>query len=238
MAKKVGNTYYFTGKGKSSGGGGGGGDAVLYTEQTLTESQQMQARKNQGLYYTESGLVEKTLTVTEADLQGKVGTADFVQIAGNMQNGACVIRISEDMPSAENIKSVFTQDSWDTNIQITDYQDYIKVTVSGGISLLALYVVYEDHAFVETPDGGFRASTGIWGDYYTLNSEIGDYALISQYAMYGMKYDYDGETIHTVEPKYLPLTKTLTSESTDEEVPSAKTVYDIVGDVETLLAAL
>ena len=64
MAKKVGNTYFFTGKGKSSGGGGGGDatDAVKYTEQTLTESQQMQARKNQGLYYEEEGLVDKTIT--------------------------------------------------------------------------------------------------------------------------------------------------------------------------------
>lgn len=40
---------------------GGGGDdsgssedAIKYTEQTLTETQQMQARKNQGLYYTET----------------------------------------------------------------------------------------------------------------------------------------------------------------------------------------
>jgi hypothetical protein len=35
-------------------GGGGASDAVKYTEQTLTEVQQMQARKNQGLYYTET----------------------------------------------------------------------------------------------------------------------------------------------------------------------------------------
>lgn len=55
MAKKVGNTYFFTGKGKSSGGGGGGDatDAIKYTEQTLTDAEQMQARKNQGLYYSE-----------------------------------------------------------------------------------------------------------------------------------------------------------------------------------------
>lgn len=36
------------------GGGGGTSDAVQYVPQTLTETQQMQARKNQGLYYTET----------------------------------------------------------------------------------------------------------------------------------------------------------------------------------------
>lgn len=36
------------------GGGGGTSDAVQYVPQTLTEAQQMQARKNQGLYYTET----------------------------------------------------------------------------------------------------------------------------------------------------------------------------------------
>lgn len=35
------------------GGGGGTSDAVQYIPQELTEAQQMQARKNQGLYYTE-----------------------------------------------------------------------------------------------------------------------------------------------------------------------------------------
>lgn len=36
-----------------SGGGGGTSDAVQYIPQELTETQQMQARKNQGLYYSE-----------------------------------------------------------------------------------------------------------------------------------------------------------------------------------------
>lgn len=44
--------------GSDSGGGGDDSgsseDAIKYTEQALTETQQMQARKNQGLYYTET----------------------------------------------------------------------------------------------------------------------------------------------------------------------------------------
>lgn len=73
MAKKVGNTYYFTGKGKSSGGGGGGtADAVQYIPQELTESQQMQARKNQGLYYEETSEGEQTYIRGDNYAGGKI----------------------------------------------------------------------------------------------------------------------------------------------------------------------
>lgn len=51
------------------GGGGGSSDAVQYIPQVLTEAQQMQARKNQGLYYEEDTfgylLEETTLTFDE-----------------------------------------------------------------------------------------------------------------------------------------------------------------------------
>lgn len=56
-----------------SQGGGGSSDAVQYIPQTLTEAQQMQARKNQGLYYEEDTfgylLDETTLTFAEEDDQ-------------------------------------------------------------------------------------------------------------------------------------------------------------------------
>lgn len=52
------------------GGGGGSSDAVQYIPQELTEAQQMQARKNQGLYYEEDVvgylLEEITVDVEEA----------------------------------------------------------------------------------------------------------------------------------------------------------------------------
>lgn len=46
------------------GGGGGTSDAVQYIPQELTESQQMQARKNLGLYYSEVGKGQEAMRET------------------------------------------------------------------------------------------------------------------------------------------------------------------------------
>lgn len=49
MATRIGDTYYFTLDEINRGGGGGGSDdAVLYTPQTLSPSEQAQARQNIG----------------------------------------------------------------------------------------------------------------------------------------------------------------------------------------------
>ena len=63
------------------------------------------------------------------------------------------------------------------------------------------------------------------GIYFTLNVR-------------SFSYDAYCEIIHQVPAKYIPITKTLDSESSDDQIPSAKAVYDIIGNVETLLAAL
>lgn len=63
-----------------AGGGGGGGDAtdaIKYTEQTLTEDQQMQARKNQGLYAKCTSVPAGTIT-----WDGDTSGLDSVDLGG------------------------------------------------------------------------------------------------------------------------------------------------------------
>ena len=54
------------------GGGGGTADAVQYIPQELTEPQQMQARKNQGLYYEETSEGEQTYIRGDNYAGGKI----------------------------------------------------------------------------------------------------------------------------------------------------------------------
>ena len=64
--------------GPDSGGGGDDSgsseDAIKYTEQALTETQQMQARKNQGLYYTET-VPEQLIVEWDGNTDDLIGLA-------------------------------------------------------------------------------------------------------------------------------------------------------------------
>jgi len=55
-----------------SGGGGASGDAITYTEQELTEEQKMQARKNQGLYYSEI-IPDQLIVEWDGNTDGLIG---------------------------------------------------------------------------------------------------------------------------------------------------------------------
>ena len=95
--------------------------------------------------------------------------------------------------------------------------------------MVTLYVVKEDNTSVNTPDGDFTLNVGIWlyGQYEggSVSPHINTIT-------------YTAPRVTKVESKYLPIATSITSQSTDEEIPSAKTVYDLVGDIETLLSAL
>lgn len=236
MAKKVGNTYYFTGKGKSSGGGGGGGDAVLYTEQTLTESEQMQARKNQGLYYesNENNVINCASddTIVSA-INGGSGSEDCVVTDYSWVVGyKYLYRESSVNIEGADISSVYSAE-FDLSEPVVDDQhtnyDVVTCGPSYNPSSITLYVVKENNTSVNTPDGNFTLNVGIWlYGQYEAGTIIPHIDTIT----------YTAQSVTKVESKYLPIATSITSQSTDEEVPSAKAVYDIVGDVETLLSAL
>lgn len=64
------------------GGSGGASDGVQYVEQTLTEEQKMQARKNMGLYYNDETLID------EIELTFSNGSASGV--VENLEDGATI----------------------------------------------------------------------------------------------------------------------------------------------------
>lgn len=76
-------------EGSDSGDGGddsgGSEDAIKYTEQTLTETQQMQARKNQGLYYSE------TVPAQTISWDGTTTDRDWFEFKGNGGGGGSEI---------------------------------------------------------------------------------------------------------------------------------------------------
>lgn len=186
MAKKVGNTYFFTGKGKSSGGGGGGGtsDAVQYIPQELTEPQQMQARKNQGLYYSE-GTPAGTIT-WDGNTEGK----ENLDLGGIFAYK--VANTPKDIPQDAFIGFTTTEQLETTPFaQIVDYGQtpgaegkMLMGAISGG------GVVIVADQFSMPAEGTTIEADGI---YFTLNVR-------------SFSYDaYDGE-IHQIPAKYIPST--------------------------------
>lgn len=183
MAKKVGNTYFFTGKGKSSGGGGGGGDAtdaIKYTEQTLNESQQMQARKNQGLYYSEGG-GDVALT-WDGDTTG----LESVDIG----DGVVLYKVSDDAPQKESVKSLgMTVGGVE---QIINIPQQSIITIEGGYGLGDAYIIVatESEASLES----YTFTKGIW----FVKGTTGNYV---------SKFTYGAtETVHQIPAKYIPST--------------------------------
>lgn len=102
MATRIGDTYYFTLDeiGRGGGGGGGSDDAVLYTPQTLSPSEQTQARTNIGAgTYSKPGtgipaddLAESvtnilTSSISYAELEGYTEEWEFT-----MADGSTVIK--------------------------------------------------------------------------------------------------------------------------------------------------
>ena len=75
MATRIGDTYYFTLDEINRGcGGGGSDDAVLYTPQTLSPSEQAQARQNIGAEAEEN----KTTVITESSTDTEYPSAKAV----------------------------------------------------------------------------------------------------------------------------------------------------------------
>lgn len=181
MAKKVGNTYFFTGKGKSSGGGGGGGDAtdaIKYTEQTLNESQQMQARKNQGLYYSEGGGEDVTI-----NWDGDTTGLESVDIG----DGVVLYKVSDDAPQKESVKSIGMTVSGDE--QIIDIPQQSIIPIEGGYGIGDAYVIVATES--EASLDSYTFTKGIW----FVKGTTGNYT---------SKFTYGAtETIHHIEPKYI-----------------------------------
>lgn len=126
------------------GGGGGTADAVQYIPQELTGAQQMQARKNQGLYYSEN--VEETTLNWDGDTTGKVSFNQFYY------------KVSDDAPSKDIIKSI-------TLIQGGNTQVFENPTTTVDTHNPKVYAIGQAFAMVVTEDfedGGSTVTKGIY----------------------------------------------------------------------------
>lgn len=158
------------------GGGGGTADAVQYIPQELTESQQMQARKNQGLYYSEGGGEDVTLT-WDGDTTG-------LETIGGLY------KVSGDAPSASEVKSVSmiqngTEQTYEVGVSPTQI-----VEVEGGYAIgdLVCLVITEDEVSIH----GTTYTKGIWFVYGNENNRTSQ-------LVYGQT-----ETVHQIPAKYIP----------------------------------
>lgn len=158
-----------------SGGGGGTSDAVQYIPQELTSPQQMQARKNQGLYYSEGGGEDVTLT-WDGDTTG------LETIAG-------LYKVSEDAPLASEVKSVsLIQNGVEQTYEVGVSPAQI-VELEGGYAIgsLVCLVITADEVSVQ----GTTYTKGIWFVYGNENNRTSK-------LVYGQT-----ETVHHIEPKYI-----------------------------------
>lgn len=197
------------------GGGGGTSDAVQYIPQELTESQQMQARKNQGLYYSE-GTPAGTIT-----WDGNTEGLESIDLGGLLAYK--VANSPKDIPQDAFIGCTTTEQLETTPFaQIVEYGQMVSF-VEGKLLIGVIgdgFGVLVADQFSVTAEGTTLEADGI---YFTTNVRSFSYA------------SYDSE-IHHIEPKYI---KDMyyeesgigekTVESIADTYPAAAFYYDYIG---------
>lgn len=124
-------------------GGGGTSDAVQYIPQELTAPQQMQARKNQGLYYEEEGIEEKT------------ASWDGVTPSGSFDT-----KLSDDTPSVEDIVALTVSGN---SVQYDIFEQDYGYILQDTAEATYLFVIVLD----ATLSNGQFAANGIYSDERT-----------------------------------------------------------------------
>ena len=155
------------------GGGGGTADAVQYIPQELTEPQQMQARKNQGLYYSEE--TPAGVITWDGDTTGKeVIEGDYT-----------FCKVSTDAPPMESVKTVGNVRRGGEE-SIHDIEDTTPIDGGYVINNGIIIVITESEATIQ----GLSLSKGVW-----FRTEGNRFVSKLTYDAY--------ETIHHIEPKYI-----------------------------------
>lgn len=241
MATRVSDTYYFRRKG-NGGGGGGSSDAVKYTEQTLTEAEQMQARENLDLYRDgfvsredygdwNAGSKPSTLMLLQpndyfigledltpcfyAGSSGKAGTEPIGQ-SGMVVDEAYLSEFNGPILSPAQV------------VEQTD--DYIVLKANNHHAV----IVWADSAVVSIQGlGTFTIPQGTFVECEIEGIEFaGEEEPIVYYCVSNISiiYHYMAPATIKVPAKYLPITTSLSASSTNNQVPGAKAVYDNLAD--------
>lgn len=185
-----------------SGGGGGTSDAVQYIPQELTAPQQMQARKNQGLYYEAVEDVEIACSYTQ---NNRVDVDNSGGVPGVYYY---LYKLSSLNVNGSDVKSIYVPDydyehdgvfsPENGNLSVTSYTDYDAITCSTQTNPNAVnvYVVKADGTTVTTPGGTATVDTGIWA-LTTYIEDAGEGVFIDTITI-------NTAVTHKVEDKYLP----------------------------------
>lgn len=168
----------YDGAWKVIAGGGGGSStetAVSYDEQTLTEAQQMQARKNQGLYY---------------DFPEEIKTAkgrDAGETYGEYHKF-----ITSDTPLPDDIKGIYDRDGSSMVYSIDDSQlpNYYLVNHNQYWPAFFLVILQEsaEGTYANWPEGIYIRTAGLPSDY----------------DRYSLEYAIKAEEVSKIPSKYLP----------------------------------
>lgn len=138
---------------------------ILYTEQELTEEQQMQARKNQSLYYQESIYLGTIENVTFTDGLSQALEIPFLGINGNGNTGEANIQIdfiSEDSKILRSFKGPYTWYNI-SNIGVTVHE-YTGIS-DNGFSLR----LYNEEVLEYIPKSGQDNNLTTTLKFYQLN---------------------------------------------------------------------
>lgn len=138
---------------------------ILYTEQELTEEQQMQARKNQSLYYQESIYLGTIENVTFTDGLSQALEIPFLGINGNGNTGEANIQIdfiSEDSKILRSFKGPYTWYNI-SNIGVTVHE-YTGIS-DNGFSLR----LYNEEVLEYIPGSGQDNNLTTTLKFYQLN---------------------------------------------------------------------
>lgn len=220
-----------------AGGGGDSSDAIKYSEQELTEAQQMQARKNQGLYYEEVAEIETDIELSQIIYGYQYQYYTWKNIGFYLQGIRDESNNFVPYAAPSSISDVHSF-GWETSYSQSTPPADIEVVIGESAVLLSegIYLLYGPGAnIVDGPsnpgknyqycivalDGNSEGLTA--GFYYpSYNEQSGIPDIVS------VKYLASEVTINKVPDKYLPEIKTdvvqyVPQELTAEQQAQART---------------
>lgn len=203
----------------------GSPDAVLYTPQTLNDLQKARARSNIG--------AAGTADLRPITLQGMIGESLFLLLPDNGDPLPLRIDISAhttgDDANYPKVGSLLITIAMGGSAEVEAY--YYGTDISDLLGGVAVYEDDENYYLVVRP-----ANTLTEPRYFSVTPLNGG-------DIEAQMLEIDEQTlVDTITPTELEDTSnkvtSIGSSSTDSEYPSAKCMYDLIGDIETLINAL
>lgn len=125
-------------------GGGGSSDSIKVTPQELTETQKMQARKNQGLYYEEEGIGDKILVCDSNNPPEDWKDTAFGLISAQVLTSNLYVKVSDDVPATDGWKEIVSYGIASNSFEILQGNGYYQVSSDSDPSVVKVIVVQNE----------------------------------------------------------------------------------------------